>query len=145
MNCDAVLSEFINGVHNFINILHLVGPILLILALVISFGKGVLNPETFDKKGSKTYINSIIAAVVLFMLPYIINVSVNIIDPDGNFSITSCWKLAEYNSKSTSPGYQTTKDDKKREEVLNGSKNADTDGDGKVDNHEAYHSIKENS
>ena len=137
MNCDAVLSEFINGIHNFINILHLVGPILLVLALAINFGKGVLNPEAYDKKGSKYYINSIIAAVVLFMLPYIVTVSVNIIDPDGNFSVTSCWKLAEYNSKSTSPGYQTTKDDKKREEVLNGTKNCDKDGDGKVDNHEA--------
>ena len=53
MNCDAVLSEFINGIHNFINILHLVGPILLVLALAINFGKGVLNPEAYDKKGSR--------------------------------------------------------------------------------------------
>ena len=131
MNCDAVLSEFINGVHNFVNILHLVGPILLILALAISFGKGVLNPEAYEKKGSKYYVNSIIAAVVLFMLPYIVTVSVNIIDPNSNFSVSSCWKLAEYNSKSTSPGYQTTKDDEKREKVLNGTKSDDTGGGGR--------------
>ena len=95
MECDAVVAEFVLGVFNFVKILHFAGPILLILALGINFARGVINPDSFNDKGKKYYINSILAAVVLFMLPTLINVSVDILDPNNNFELTQCWKNAQ--------------------------------------------------
>lgn len=115
--CDAVLSEFISGVHALLKILHVVGPILLILALVLAFARGVLNPDTYEKKGLNSYINSIIAAIVLFMLPYIVNVTVNIFDPDETFSVSRCWNLAERASKSNG-GYVEDNDSRTRDKFI---------------------------
>ena len=95
MECDAVVAEFVLGVFNFVKILHFAGPILLILALGINFARGVINPDSFNDKGKKYCINSILAAVVLFMLPTLINVSVDILDPNNNFELTQCWKNAQ--------------------------------------------------
>lgn len=141
MECDAVVAEFVLGVFNFVKILHFAGPILLILALGINFARGVINPDSFNDKGKKYYINSILAAVVLFMLPTLINVSVDILDPNSNFELTQCWK----NAQSYSNNQDGPVDDPDSDALEKALSDADTDGDGKVDNHEAYHSVKNSS
>lgn len=122
MECDAVLAQFVNGVFNFVKILHFAGPILLILALGINFAKGVIDPDSYEQKGAKTYLNSLLAALLLFLLPYMINVSVDIVDPNNKFSLTSCWKQAQ-NADVHGPGYVETPDDANRNKIFDNDSN----------------------
>lgn len=117
MECDAVVAEFVLGVFNFVKILHFAGPILLILALGINFAKGVIDPDSYEKKGAKTYLNSLLAALLLFLLPYLINVSVDIVDPNNKFSLTTCWKQAK-SAGVSGPGYVETPDDENRNKIF---------------------------
>lgn len=141
-SCGQVLGQFIYGARNFLNILHVVGPILLILSLVISFGKGVINPEVYNSKNGFGYLNSIIAAIVLFMLPALLDATMILFGQ--SFRISNCWnQVANQDYSNRSSGYVPVNGEKQSTDLI--TTDSDTDGDGKVDNHEAYHSVKNSS
>ncbi len=83
-------------VKKFFLILQILVPIIAILFLAINVIKSVINPD--DKKNFSRYKNWLIALVVVFMLPTIVNTVMGILGED--YSISSCWNNAEalYNS-----------------------------------------------
>ena len=70
-----------------LGLIQIVGPLLLIVSLSINFIKMMSNPD--EKKNKKKVINSLIATVVLFFIPMMINVVMGMMDK--SFSIANCW------------------------------------------------------
>ena len=92
MDCNnAVLGSFLYMVKNVLNIIWVVGPILAIISLIINVSMLMKDPE--DKKVPKKIKNSLIALVILFMIPTVINATMSIIGEKTE--ISSCWKNAK--------------------------------------------------
>lgn len=91
-NCsDPGLAAILSVVKRFMNILWIVGPILAIVGAGIAFYKLMSNPD--EKKYKNLFKNMIIALIVLFLLPAIVNAVMKLLD--GNFDIASCWNQAD--------------------------------------------------
>lgn len=102
---DYTLATILIVVKRCLTIIQIVVPILLLIAGTVQFFKLTTNPDD-DKKGLKKFINSIISAVIVFVLPFIVNLSMRLIaasgevgiSKDGNltiFDITSCWSAVD--------------------------------------------------
>lgn len=91
MDCNnAALGSFLYIFKNILNLLWIIGPILAILSLAINISLLVKDPD--DKKVPKKIKNSLIALIVLFMVPAIVNASMGLIDE--NTDLGSCWENA---------------------------------------------------
>lgn len=73
-NSSAVLI-FLVIFNKIINIIQIVAPILAIIALARLLLRLVLNPE--DKKAKKQIFNSLLALVLVFLVPFLVKISVN--------------------------------------------------------------------
>lgn len=81
------LAGFLSAFQSFLKLIQIIGPLLCIISLIILFVNLMNNPE--DKKLPKKIKNSLIALVLLFFIPLLVNVSVNLVDEDSN--IRKCW------------------------------------------------------
>ena len=88
---DPGLASMLYVVKKFINILWIIGPILAIIGAVIAFIKLLSDPE--EKKYKSLFKNMITALLLLFFLPAIINVCMQLFD--GQFDLATCWNQAE--------------------------------------------------
>ena len=88
---DPGLASMLFIVKKFINILWIIGPILAIIGAVIAFIKLLSDPE--EKKYKSLFKNMITALLLLFFLPAIINVCMQLFD--GQFDLATCWNQAE--------------------------------------------------
>ena len=84
---DPGLANVLSPIKKLIDIIWIVGPILSLIALVILIFRLVVNPD--DKKVPKQIKNCIIALLVLFFIPMLINVTMNMLGE--SFTISSCW------------------------------------------------------
>lgn len=91
---DYGIAYYLFFVKKALDIIHIVVPILLILMVTIDFVKMVLNPDDPQKKKSKSLINKFLAAVLVFFVPFIVNVLFGLIDGFG-VDVGGCWKAAE--------------------------------------------------
>lgn len=102
---DYVLASILTIIRRALNLLQIVAPILLILAATIQFVKLVLNPDD-DKKSMKKIYNSFFSALIIFFIPMVINLTMNIINEYGDvgvedgenthsLNIAVCWKEAK--------------------------------------------------
>lgn len=88
------LSAILSTSKQIIKLIQIMGPILLIIALIINFIKLINNPE--EKRLRKNLINSVIAAVFLFFIPMLIDVTMKMLD--DTFTISACWNsIGDYN------------------------------------------------
>ena len=72
-NCtDPGLASLLAVAKKFMNILWIVGPILAIIGAGIAFYKLMSNPE--EKKYKSIFKNMLIALIMLFLVPAIVNV-----------------------------------------------------------------------
>ena len=114
MDCNnATLGIILYYFKNILNIIWIVGPLLAIISLTINFIMLVKDPE--DKKAPKKIKNSLIALVVLFMIPALVNAFMLI--ANDSFEISACWKqdiskpdlnptyINPYGDQSTTPIY----------------------------------------
>ena len=100
MDCNsAVLGSILSIIKNVLNIIWIVGPILAIISLIINFMNMMKDPE--NKKVPKRIKNSLIALVVLFMIPTIVNVAMSLVS--DSTEIGACW-----GASITNPGTPTT-------------------------------------
>lgn len=90
---DFGLANILGAIQRILNIVHIIVPIILIVGLIIQFTQMVINPDDDRKKKSKSLINRVIATVVIFLLPTIVNVIVNLVFSE--FSFASCWHSSE--------------------------------------------------
>ena len=108
------LEVFFGIVKNILNLIHIIGPILLIVALIMHFIKLMSNPD--DKKLLPKIRNSIIATILLFFIPTIVNVVMGTID--NSYDISACWNSVESTSSTTSK-YLQIDDDKNKKFIQN--------------------------
>ena len=80
----AAIANILNIMKTALSLIQLVGPILCMVALAINFTRLMTNPE--EKKYKAALKNCLIALVVLFMVPLLINVAMSY--------IARCWNNA---------------------------------------------------
>ena len=81
------LSRLLQILKNIINLIQIIGPILLIISLAITFTKLAANPE--EKKYKKNIKNELIGILFLFAVPIIVNAAMSMLD--DAFSVSRCW------------------------------------------------------
>ena len=101
---DYALASILGIIKRVIDVIRIVVPIMLILGGTITFVKGIFNPEQSDKT-KKAFLNQIISAVIIMLLPLVINTTMAVISTYGEvglnesgntitFDISSCWEKA---------------------------------------------------
>lgn len=93
----------------FFTILQIIVPIIAILFLAVNVIKMVVNPD--EKKNMKAFYNWLIAFVIIFFLPTIVNTTMGLLGE--NYSISSCWNNAEALYKGGESTYNDGNDGKK--------------------------------
>lgn len=99
---DYVLANFLMIVRRIMLIFQIIVPIIAIIALIRLFTKLLVDPE--NKKLKSGFKNWIIAFMVFFLLPTIIDIAMasldNISDSNRNirFRFASCWTAAKKNN-----------------------------------------------
>lgn len=100
LECSGTLGTCCNdyGIVNILDImrklfefLQVIVPIILIIMMTVQLIQMVANPE--DKKSPKKIINKLIATVIIFFLPIIVNVVMNML-PE-NIEVTACWQASK--------------------------------------------------
>ena len=87
-NCSSQgLYSILNILKNILTIIQIIGPILLIISLTITIIKLMNNPD--EKKLKNNIKNEVIAIILLFFIPVIINTTMSLLGE--NYSITDCW------------------------------------------------------
>ena len=113
----SIMSNFIAIAKGIIYLICIIVPILLIISLTIKLVQLVNNPD--EKKMPKNILNSILATVIIFFIPLIINVIINISSSNATdtekFNFQVCWKNAKMTGFSSSSKYfSLTEEDHKK-------------------------------
>lgn len=98
---DYTLATILTIVKRGLTVIQLVVPIILIVSGIFQLMKLMVNPDN-QKKGLKVFTNSILSAVIVFFLPFIVNLTMSTINVNGNvgienngsltaFDLSSCW------------------------------------------------------
>lgn len=104
------VSYIMSSVRNIYSIIQIIAPILLMCAAVYRLIRLMKNPE--EKNGIKIIINSFLAAGIIFFLPTIVSVVLNIVPSQGQ--IAACWESAgESKRLSLATSYISDSEDKK--------------------------------
>ena len=91
-NCsDYTLVGILSVIRKILELIQIIGPILLMISLTITFTRIVVNPE--EKKYIKRIKNSILATFIIFFIPTIVNVVFGMLGETTN--ISSCWLKTE--------------------------------------------------
>lgn len=88
---NTALVGFLSILKRIIDIIQFVVPIILIITGTIQFIQMTINPDLKD--GFKKILNKLIAVIIIFLLPSIVDVFLNV--ASGNFTIASCWQQAK--------------------------------------------------
>lgn len=87
---DYGLVGILDILRQCLNLIQLIVPIILMVALAIQFTQLMANPD--DKKKQKSLINKFVAALICFFIPLLVNLSINLV-PD-TFQLSACWDTA---------------------------------------------------
>jgi len=107
---DSILIPFLSILKNFLNIIHIIVPLLLILSVTLSITKLMQDPD--DKKAPKKIINSVIAIVLIFFLPVFLDVVVNLTGEEE--SISNCLNINQSQNNISSSYQEINEGDKKK-------------------------------
>ena len=91
------LATLLFAVKKIMNFFQIVVPFVLLVSTVFSFVNLMQNPD--EKNGVKKIFNKLIAAVIIFFIPVIVNVVMYLASDTTNFS--SCWNAADEIHNST--------------------------------------------
>lgn len=93
----GVISIF-KFVKDALNIVRIAVPIGLIIWTIIELFKNVLNPD--DKDSKKKITNRLFAAIIVFLVPTIVNLVMNLVDvgigsgKGYDYNVSECWRKA---------------------------------------------------
>lgn len=96
-NESGVISVF-KILKAILNLVRLAVPIGLIVWTIIELFKNVLDPDNKDSR--KKIVNRVIAAVIVFLVPTIVNLIMNIVDiglgsgSGYDYNVSECWRKA---------------------------------------------------
>ena len=100
-NCcsDYGLAVFLHIFKTVMSLIQIIVPIVLIVMCAIDFSKLVINPDDNNKAKSKGLLNKFLAAVIVFLMPIIVNAiigtMVDSFDGAKGFDVISCWDAAD--------------------------------------------------
>ncbi len=117
---DFALARVLSVLNSIIQIIHIIVPIILIIMVAIKLTQLVINPD--EKKSKKTLFNMTLAAVIIFFIPTITNLFINMLP--NSYEITGCMKAAgQINSisKNNQVIYKTMNKTKKKSVIGNPS------------------------
>ena len=142
-NCgNPALANLFNIAQRFITVIQIIAPILAIIALGINLTKSVINPE--DKKNFSMYKNWLIALVMVFAIPTLVNATMGMLGED--YSISACWNNASnastrgesnykpVNNKKPSGGINTNPDSYDKGSTGNTNKNNNSNNSSNTNN-----------
>lgn len=91
-NCceDYGLAVIIDTSRRIVGFIQLVAPLTLIVMAMVQLIKLVFNPE--EKNGLKSLRNKVVAAVIIFFIPMLVDVVVGLLPTE--FSLSACWHTA---------------------------------------------------
>ena len=89
---DPVLARILSLVHLVFQIICIIAPILLIVSAVVGLISLLANPD--QKNGTKKVVMKFFAAVMIFFLPWLTDLVINLV-PGNSFSISACWNYAD--------------------------------------------------
>ena len=89
---DGVVAGFISIAKKIIDIFQIAIPILLLIMLTVQLTKLLANPD--EKNGTKKLFNMIMAAVIVFLLPFLVNLVMNMLPGSEEFQFSACWASA---------------------------------------------------
>ena len=87
---DSALSTFLPVVKSIMLIIQIAVPTVLLISFTVDFVKLTINPE--QKDGFRKILNKLIAAIIVFVLPFIMNVIMGAVGESTEFS--NCWNNA---------------------------------------------------
>lgn len=88
---DVALAYALVYIKKFLTIIQIVGPIVAIIGLTVHFIRMMSDPD--NKKNRGLIKNWLIALLLLFFLPALINVVMMLFN--GKFDLATCWNKAE--------------------------------------------------
>lgn len=91
---DPALSSFLASVKNIMLLIQIIVPCVLVIAATVEFVRLSINPE--DKKGFRNILNKVIAAIIVFLIPVLINVVMGVVGESTEF--TNCWNNASFDN-----------------------------------------------
>lgn len=100
-NCcsDYGLAVFLHIFKTAMGIIQILAPIVLIVMCTVDFSKLVINPDDNNKAKFKGLLNKFLAAVIIFLLPIIVNTVMGTMadtfDGAKNFDVLGCWDAAD--------------------------------------------------
>lgn len=112
---DPALATFLRAFQNFLKLIQILGPLLCMIGLTVILVQLINNPE--EKKLKGKIKNCIIALLIMFFVPMLVNLAVKLVDEDSNLRL--CWE----NKIELAEGDATyIKDDSKKQNPLDTGK-----------------------
>lgn len=110
-----VLKNSVDIIKKIIDIIYIIGPILCIISITILLVKLVTNPDNKDL--TKKIKNSIIALILVFFIPFTINLVFSLMG--SNTKLSACWN--SNNSSNNGGNSSYTSSERKRKKIINGN------------------------
>lgn len=104
------IANLLNITKTIVNLIQIIGPILAMVSLAVCFIKLMTNPE--EKKYKASLKNSLMALVILFLVPFLVNLTMSL--ADESFDLAKCWNNAEQIVQSGNHTYVDISDDPKQ-------------------------------
>ncbi len=98
------LGNVLTVFKRILGIIQIIGPIIFMVALIIHLVNLMSNPE--DKKLPKKIFNSLIAIILLFFIPFLVNFVMGLMDE--SFSLSACWNSISTKNNGLMPTYIKT-------------------------------------
>lgn len=113
------LALFFGSINNIVFLIQIIIPILLMIMIGLDLFKLMANPD--DKKIIKLIRNKLIAAVIIFFIPVLVNVVLNISSDAGekSFNFAACMKESKNVKVSTATNYIPIDDTDKKKVIPN--------------------------
>lgn len=96
---DYGIATFLFIMKNVLNLIHIIVPIILIVMGIIGFVQMTISPDDPQKKKSKSLYNKFIAAVIVFFIPYIMDLIVYMASFSGlvpeSLNFAGCYQAAD--------------------------------------------------
>lgn len=113
--CTGPVKIITTIVKAIITLLQIIAPILLIISLIKSFTQLVINPDDKKNKGGKAIFNAAIATIIVFFIPYLVGLVLNLVNENNSF--TTCWKSSGQKINNTTE-YTNPNNEKDRKNIL---------------------------
>lgn len=90
---DYGLLTILDVLRQILDLIQLIAPIILMVALAIQFTQLLINPD--DQKKKKSLLNKFIAALLCFFVPFFVDLAIGMIPDDiETFQLGACWDTA---------------------------------------------------